>query len=199
MAGSKKVLKLPWIADTITGHGICQRFYDLEGLSSFGRPGSHCLDCTAGCQTWCDSTRASRGGLCKQPKPSKADLWLSVEPHLWSTSSNDRSIYRGFVVINKTSIPQDKPQTGLVIERKNWRSIFSIKTIKNIWVNHGSLRYFITIKLPFLKLKYSMNFSPVQKLTLCWYEPKARSGLRYQGIEDDIISIEIAIGDRSVV
>ena len=122
MAGSKKVLKLHGSADRNYCTG-CQRFYDLEAFLALEGPVPHCLDCG---------------------KVVKPDVTLYEEPldmEVFSQAAQaieaaDLLIIGGtslvvypaasliqyfqgkkLVVINKTSIPQDK-QADLVIEGK---------------------------------------------------------------------------------
>ena len=122
MAGSKKVLKLHGSADRNYCTG-CQRFYDLEAFLALEDPVPHCSDC--GKVVKPDVT------LYEEPLDMEvfsqaaqsiqaADLLIIGGTSLVVYPAASLIQYfqgKNLVVINKTSIPQDK-QAELVIEGK---------------------------------------------------------------------------------
>lgn len=122
MAGSKKVLKLHGSADRNYCTG-CQRFYDLEAFLALEGPIPHCLDCgkvvkpdvtlyeePLDMEVFSQAAKAIQeadfliiGGTSLVVYPAASLIQYFQGKHL--------------VVINKTSIPQDK-QADLVIEGK---------------------------------------------------------------------------------
>ena len=122
MAGSKKVLKLHGSADRNYCTG-CQRFYDLEAFLALAGLVPHCLDCgkvvkpdvtlyeeALDMDVFSQAAQAIReadlliiGGTSLVVYPAASLIQYFQGKHL--------------VVINKTSIPQDK-QADLVIEGK---------------------------------------------------------------------------------
>lgn len=122
MAGSKKVLKLHGSADRNYCTG-CQRFYDLEAFLALEGSVPHCLDC--GKVVKPDVT------LYEEPLDMEvfsqaaqaiqaADLLIIGGTSLVVYPAASLIQYfqgKNLVVINKTSIPQDK-QADLVIEGK---------------------------------------------------------------------------------
>jgi len=112
MAGSKKVLKLHGSADRNYCKG-CQRFYDLEAFLALEGPVPHCLDCG---EVPLDMDIFSQAAQAIQ----EADLLIIGGTSLvvYPTASLIQYFQgKKLVVINKTSIPQDK-QADLVIEGK---------------------------------------------------------------------------------
>lgn len=122
MAGSKKVLKLHGSADR-NYCTVCQRFYDLEAFLALEGSVPHCLDC--GKVVKPDVT------LYEEPLDMEvfsqaaqaiqaADLLIIGGTSLVVYPAASLIQYfqgKNLVVINKTSIPQDK-QADLVIEGK---------------------------------------------------------------------------------
>lgn len=122
MAGSKKVLKLHGSADRNYCTG-CQRFYDLEAFLALEGPIPHCLDCgkvvkpdvtlyeeALDMEVFSQAARAIQ----------EADLLIIGGTSLVVYPAASLIQYfqgEKLVVINKTSIPQDK-QADLVIEGK---------------------------------------------------------------------------------
>ena len=122
MAGSKKILKLHGSADRNYCTG-CQRFYDLEAFLALAGPIPHCLDC--GKVVKPDVTLYEEaldmdvfGQAAKVIQ--EADLLIIGGTSLVVYPAASLIQYfqgKNLVVINKTSIPQDK-QADLVIEGK---------------------------------------------------------------------------------
>ena len=122
MAGSKKILKLHGSADRNYCTG-CQRFYDLEAFLALAGPIPHCLDC--GKVVKPDVTLYEEaldmdvfGQATKVIQ--EADLLIIGGTSLVVYPAASLIQYfqgKNLVVINKTSIPQDK-QADLVIEGK---------------------------------------------------------------------------------
>ena len=122
MAGSKKVLKLHGSADRNYCTG-CQRFYDLEAFLALEGPVPRCLDCgkvvkpdvtlyeeALDMEIFSQAAKAIR----------EADLLIIGGTSLVVYPAASLIQYlqgEKLVVINKTSIPQDK-QADLVIEGK---------------------------------------------------------------------------------
>ena len=122
MAGSKKVLKLHGSADRNYCTG-CQRFYDLEAFLALEGPVPRCLDCgkvvkpdvtlyeeALDMEIFSQAAKAIR----------EADLLIIGGTSLVVYPAASLIQYfqgENLVVINKTSIPQDK-QADLVIEGK---------------------------------------------------------------------------------
>lgn len=122
MAGSKKVLKLHGSADRNYCTG-CQRFYDLEAFLALEGPIPHCLDCgkfvkpdvtlyeeALDMEVFSQAARAIQ----------EADVLIIGGTSLVVYPAASLIQYfqgKNLVVINKTSIPQDK-QADLVIEGK---------------------------------------------------------------------------------
>lgn len=122
MAGSKKVLKLHGSADRNYCTG-CQRFYDLESFLALEGTVPHCLDCG----------KVVKPYVTLYKEPLDMDVFSQVakaiqEADLLIIGGTSLVVYPAasliqyfqgekLVVINKTSIPQDK-QADLVIERK---------------------------------------------------------------------------------
>lgn len=122
MAGSKKVLKLHGSADRNYCTG-CQRFYDLEAFLALAGPVPHCLDC--GKVVKPDVTlyeEALDMDIFSQAAQAirEADLLIIGGTSLVVYPAASLIQYfqgKHLVVINKTSISQDK-QADLVIEGK---------------------------------------------------------------------------------
>ena len=121
MAGSKKVLKLHGSADRNYCTG-CQRFYDLEAFLALEGPVPHCLDCgkvvkpdVTLYEEALDMDVFSQAARAIQ----EADLLIIGGTSLVYPAASLIQYFQGekLVVINKTSIPQDK-QADLVIEGK---------------------------------------------------------------------------------
>ena len=122
MAGSKKVWKLHGSADRNYCTG-CQRFYDLEAFLALEGPGPHCLDCgkvvkpdVTLYEESLDMDVFSQAAQAIQ----EADLLIIGGTSLVVYPAASLIQYfqgKNLVVINKTSIPQDK-QADLVIEGK---------------------------------------------------------------------------------
>lgn len=122
MAGSKKVLKLHGSADRNYCKG-CQRFYDLEAFLALEGPVPHCLDCG----------EVVKPDVTLYEEPLDMDVFSQAaraiqEADLLIIGGTSLVVYpaasliqyfqgKNLVVINKTSIPQDK-QADLVIEGK---------------------------------------------------------------------------------
>ena len=122
MAGSKKVLKLHGSADR-NYCTSCQRFYDLESFLALEGPVPHCLDCgkvvkpdvtlyeeALDMEIFSQAAKAIR----------EADLLIIGGTSLVVYPAASLIQYlqgEKLVVINRTSIPQDK-QADLVIEGK---------------------------------------------------------------------------------
>ena len=122
MAGSKKVLKLHGSADRNYCTG-CQRFYDLESFLALEGPVPHCLDCG----------NVVKPDVALYEEPLDMDIFSQAaqaiqEADLLIIGGTSLVVYPAasliqyfqgekLVVINKTSIPQDK-QADLVIEGK---------------------------------------------------------------------------------
>ena len=122
MAGSKKVLKLHGSADRNYCTG-CQRFYDLESSLSLEGPVPQCLDCG----------KVVKPDLTLYEEPLDMDIVSQAaqaiqEADLLIIGGTSLVVYpaasliqyfqgKNLVVINKTSIPQDR-QADLVIEGK---------------------------------------------------------------------------------
>ena len=122
MAGSKKVLKLHGSADRNYCTG-CQRFYDLEAFLALEGPVPRCLDCgkvvkpdvtlyeeALDMEIFSQAAKAIR----------EADLLIIGGTSLVVYPAASLIQYfqgKNLVVINKTSIPQDR-QADLVIEGK---------------------------------------------------------------------------------
>ena len=122
MAGSKKVLKLHGSADRNYCTG-CQRFYDLESFLALEGPVPHCLDCG----------KVVKPYVTLYEEPLDMDVFSQAakaiqEADLLIIGGTSLVVYPAasliqyfqgekLVVINKTSIPQDK-QADLVIEGK---------------------------------------------------------------------------------
>ena len=122
MAGSKKVLKLHGSADRNYCTG-CQRFYDLESFLALEGPVPHCLDCG----------NVVKPDVTLYEEPLDMDVFSQAaqaiqEADLLIIGGTSLVVYPAasliqyfqgekLVVINKTSIPQDK-QADLVIEGK---------------------------------------------------------------------------------
>ena len=122
MAGSKKVLKLHGSADRNYCTG-CQRFYDLESFLALEGPVPHCLDCG----------KVVKPYVTLYEEPLDMDVFSQAakaiqEANLLIIGGTSLVVYPAasliqyfqgekLVVINKTSIPQDK-QADLVIEGK---------------------------------------------------------------------------------
>ena len=122
MAGSKKVLKLHGSADRNYCTG-CQRFYDLESFLALEGPVPHCLDCG----------EVVKPDVTLYEEPLDMDIFSQAaqaiqEADLLIIGGTSLVVYpaasliqyfqgKNLVVINKTSIPQDK-QADLVIEGK---------------------------------------------------------------------------------
>ena len=122
MAGSKKVLKLHGSADRNYCTG-CQRFYDLESFLALEGSVPHCLDCS----------KVVKPDVTLYEEPLDMDVFSQAaqaiqEADLLIIGGTSLVVYpaasliqyfqgKKLVVINKTSIPQDK-QADLVIEGK---------------------------------------------------------------------------------
>ena len=122
MAGSKKVLKLHGSADRNYCTG-CQRFYDLEAFLALAGTIPHCLDCG----------KVVKPDVTLYEEPLDMDVFSQAarsiqEADLLIIGGTSLVVYpaasliqyfqgKNLVVINKTSIPQDK-QADLVIEGK---------------------------------------------------------------------------------
>ena len=122
MAGSKKVLKLHGSADRNYCTG-CQRFYDLESFLALEGPVPLCLDCG----------KIVKPDVTLYEEPLDMDVFSQAakaiqEADLLIIGGTSLVVYPAasliqyfqgekLVVINKTSIPQDK-QADLVIEGK---------------------------------------------------------------------------------
>lgn len=122
MAGSKKVLKLHGSADRNYCKG-CQRFYDLEAFLALEGPVPHCLDCG----------EVVKPDVTLYEEPLDMDIFSQAaqaiqEADLLIIGGTSLVVYpaasliqyfqgKKLVVINKTSISQDK-QADLVIEGK---------------------------------------------------------------------------------
>ena len=122
MAGSKKVLKLHGSADRNYCTG-CQRFYDLEAFLALEGTVPHCLDCG----------KVVKPDVILYEEPLDMDVFSQAakaikEADLLIIGGTSLVVYpaasliqyfqgKNLVVINKTSIPQDK-QADLVIEGK---------------------------------------------------------------------------------
>lgn len=122
MAGSKKVLKLHGSADR-NYCTSCQRFYDLESFLTLEGPVPHCLDCG----------NVVKPDVTLYEEPLDMDVFSQAakaiqEADLLIIGGTSLVVYPAasliqyfqgekLVVINKTSIPQDK-QADLVIEGK---------------------------------------------------------------------------------
>ena len=122
MAGSKKVLKLHGSADRNYCTG-CQRFYDLEAFLALEGQIPHCLDCG----------KVVKPDVTLYEEPLNMDVFSQAaqaiqEADLLIIGGTSLVVYpaagliqyfqgKNLVVINKTSIPQDK-QADLVIEGK---------------------------------------------------------------------------------
>ena len=129
MAGSKKVLKLHGSADR-NYCTSCQRFYDLESFLALEGPVPHCLDCG----------NVVKPDVTLYEEPPDMDVFSQAakaiqEADLLIIGGTSLVVYPAasliqyfqgekLVVINKTSIPQDK-QADLVIEGKIGQ-VFSI-------------------------------------------------------------------------
>ena len=122
MAGSKKVLKLHGSADRNYCTG-CQRFYDLEAFLALAGLVPRCLDCG----------KVVKPDVTLYEEPLDMDVFSHAakaiqEADLLIIGGTSLVVYpaasliqyfqeKNLVVINKTSIPQDK-QADLVIEGK---------------------------------------------------------------------------------
>ena len=122
MAGSKKVLKLHGSADR-NYCTSCQRFYDLESFLALEGTVPHCLDCG----------NVVKPDVTLYEEPLDMDVFSQAvqaiqEADLLIIGGTSLVVYpaasliqyfqwKKLVVINKTSIPQDK-QADLVIEGK---------------------------------------------------------------------------------
>ena len=122
MAGSKKVLKLHGSADR-NYCTSCQRFYDLESFLALEGPVPHCLDCG----------NVVKPDVTLYEEPLDMDVFSQAaqaiqEADLLIIGGTSLVVYPAasliqylqgekLVVINRTSIPQDK-QADLVIEGK---------------------------------------------------------------------------------
>lgn len=122
MAGSKKVLKLHGSADRNYCTG-CQRFYDLEAFLALEGPVPRCLDCG----------KVVKPDVTLYEEPLDMDVFSQAaraiqEADLLIIGGTSLVVYpaasliqyfqgKNLVVINKTSIQQDK-QADLVIEGK---------------------------------------------------------------------------------
>lgn len=122
MAGSKKVLKLHGSADR-NYCTSCQRFYDLESFLALEGTVPHCLDCG----------KVVKPDVTLYEEPLDMDVFSQAakaiqEADLLIIGGTSLVVYPAasliqyfqgekLVVINKTSIPQDK-QADLVIEGK---------------------------------------------------------------------------------
>ena len=122
MAGSKKVLKLHGSADR-NYCTSCQRFYDLESFLALEGPVPHCLDCG----------NVVKPDVTLYEEPLDMDVFSQAaqaiqEADLLIIGGTSLVVYpaasliqyfqgENLVVINKTSISQDK-QADLVIEGK---------------------------------------------------------------------------------
>lgn len=122
MAGSKKVLKLHGSADRNYCTG-CYHFYDLEAFLALAGPIPHCLDCG----------KVVKPDVTLYEEPLDMDVFgqaakVIQEADLLIIGGTSLVVYpaasliqyfqgKNLVVINKTSIPQDK-QADLVIEGK---------------------------------------------------------------------------------
>ncbi|WP_455165315.1 NAD-dependent protein deacylase [Streptococcus sp.] len=122
MAGSKKVLKLHGSADRNYCTG-CQRFYDLEAFLALEGLVPHCLDCG----------KVVKPDVTLYEEPLDMEVFSQAaqaiqEADLLIIGGTSLVVYpaasliqyfqgKELVVINKTSIPQDK-QADLVIEGK---------------------------------------------------------------------------------
>ena len=122
MAGSKKVLKLHGSADRNYCTG-CQRFYDLEAFLALAGPVPLCLDCG----------KVVKPDVTLYEEPLDMDVFSQAaqairEADLLIIGGTSLVVYPAasliqylqgekLVVINRTSIPQDK-QADLVIEGK---------------------------------------------------------------------------------
>ena len=122
MAGSKKVLKLHGSADR-NYCTSCQRFYDLESFLDLEGTVPHCLDCG----------NVVKPDVTLYEEPLDMDVFSQAaraiqEADLLIIGGTSLVVYpaasliqyfqgKNLVVINKTSIPQDK-QADLVIEGK---------------------------------------------------------------------------------
>ena len=122
MAGSKKVLKLHGSADRNYCTG-CRRFYDLEAFLALEGTVPHCLDCG----------KVIKPDVTLYEEPLDMDVFSQAaraiqEADLLIIGGTSLVVYpaasliqyfqgKNLVVINKTSIPQDK-QADLVIEGK---------------------------------------------------------------------------------
>ena len=122
MAGSKKVLKLHGSADRNYCTG-CQRFYDLEAFLALEGSVPHCVDCG----------KVVKPDVTLYEEPLDMDIFSQAaqaiqEADLLIIGGTSLVVYpaagliqyfqgKNLVVINKTSIPQDK-QADLVIEGK---------------------------------------------------------------------------------
>ena len=122
MAGSKKVLKLHGSADRNYCTG-CQRLYDLEAFLALEGPVPHCLDCG----------NVVKPDVTLYEEPLDMDVFSQAaqaiqEADLLIIGGTSLVVYPAasliqylqgekLVVINRTSIPQDK-QADLVIEGK---------------------------------------------------------------------------------
>lgn len=122
MAGSKKVLKLHGSADR-NYCTSCQRFYDLESFLDLEGPVPHCLDCG----------NVVKPDVTLYEEPLDMDVFSQAaqaiqEVDLLIIGGTSLVVYpaasliqyfqgKNLVVINKTSIPQDK-EADLVIEGK---------------------------------------------------------------------------------
>lgn len=122
MAGSKKVLKLHGSADRNYCTG-CQRFYDLEAFLALEGSVPHCLDCG----------KVVKPDVTLYEEPLDMEVFSQAAQAIQAAdlliiggtslvvypAASLIQYFRGktLVVINKTSIPQDK-QADLVIEGK---------------------------------------------------------------------------------
>ena len=122
MAGSKKVLKLHGSADRNYCTG-CQRFYDLEAFLALEGPVPLCLDCG----------KVVKPDVTLYEEPLNMEVFSQAakviqEADLLIIGGTSLVVYpaasliqyfqgKNLVVINKTSIPQDK-EADLVIEGK---------------------------------------------------------------------------------
>ena len=135
MAGSKKVLKLHGSADRNYCTG-CQRFYDLESFLALEGTVPHCLDCG----------KVVKPYVTLYKEPLDMDVFSQAakaiqEADLLIIGGTSLVVYPAasliqyfqgekLVVINKTSIPQDK-QADLVIERKIGQVFSKLRQKKN--------------------------------------------------------------------